>query len=446
MAIDVTHYGKHLKAILSLYDKLLDEQGFSGLVIPSGIPKMQFLDDNSYPYKVNVHFKALLPVTDAPHSYIIYQPGSKPQLAFYQPEDYWHVVPSDPEGIWVDYFDIRILRNKTEWQNLLPKQTNTLAWLGETETGLSETGIVHINPEKLMNPIHYNRAYKSEYEVACMREANLLAAKGHLAAKEAFYAGASEFEIHLAYLKASSQKEEALPYGNIVALNQHGAVLHYTELDVEPCQTDKLHSFLLDAGATFNGYCSDITRTWSYRDDEFNELIQRFDKIQLDLIAELSAGKSYVDMHILTHLKISEFMKDAGFIHCDAEMALKTGISSTFFPHGLGHLLGLQVHDIGGHQTSPTGEITSPPEAHPFLRMTKTLEPGFCVTIEPGMYFIDLLLDKLRASEHASLVNWSRVEAFKKYGGIRIEDDVVITEQGSENLSRAAFESLANGD
>ncbi|RLA04574.1 MAG: Xaa-Pro dipeptidase [Gammaproteobacteria bacterium] len=445
MAISRESYCNHLQGVLSLYEKLLDKQDYSGLVIPSGSPKQQFLDDNNYPFKVNVHFKALLPVTDAPHSYIIFTPGSKPILAFYQPQDYWHLVPSDPEGVWVDSFDIKICTDKEQWQEFLPEQRKRLVWIGELQQGLDSLQIVHTNPEQLLAPIHYQRAYKTSYEVACLKEANLLAAKGHMAAKKAFYQGASELEIHLSYLDGSLQAEESLPYGNIVGLNSHGSVLHYTGLDRQRYPKENLHSFLLDAGATYHGYCADITRTWAYAEGEFHDLIEAFDKLQLQLVDELAVNKSYIELHILTHLKIAQLLKDADFIFCDAETALQTGVSSAFYPHGLGHMLGLQVHDIGGHQTSPSGDITKPPAEHPYLRLTKTLEAGFCLTMEPGMYFIDLLLDKLAQTEHAQLVNWTKVAAFKRYGGIRIEDDIIITESGCENLSRDAFAEINNG-
>ena len=443
MPTEENSYGEHLQDILSFYGDLLEDKCYSGLIIPSGIPKKRFLDDNYYPFKVNVHFSAILPVTDVPHSYIIVQPGKKPVLAYYQPEDYWHVVPSDPEGFWVEHFDIHIFRGVDDWQTLLPESREQLAWIGEPQDESASLNINNVNPEELLNPIHYRRAYKSNYEVACLRTSSLMAAKGHLAAKEAFLSGCSEMEIHLAYLQASNQKEEELPYGNIVALNDHGAVLHYTDLQRQRYSKADSHSFLLDAGAVFSGYCSDITRTWAFRDGEFNDLIQQFDQLQLGLIEELSAGISYIDMHILTHLKIAQFLKDADFIYCDPQTALESGIRSTFYPHGLGHMLGIQVHDIGGHQVSARGEIKSPPAEHPFLRLTKDLELGFCITMEPGVYFIDMLLKKLAATKHASLVNWDKVEAFKKYGGIRIEDDVIIKEKGIENLTRNAFAELS---
>ncbi len=438
-----TMYGDHLKALLSFYDELLDIQKTEGLVIPSGIPKARFLDDNDYPFKVNIHFKALIPVTNVPHSYIIYRTGEKPILIFYQPEDYWHVVPSDPEGDWVSFFTIQKITNSAEWVSLLPDSREDLVWLGEPQEELETLGIHQINPATMLNPIHYRRAYKSDYEIDCLRRSSLKAAKGHLAAKKTFLCGASELEIHLAYLQASSHKEEELPYGNIVALNHHGAVLHYTDMDRERYPKSEIHSFLLDAGADHHGYCSDITRTWSYRDGEFSDLIAEFNQLQLQIIAELKAGISYIDLHLNTHLKIAKFLQDKEFIFCDPETALETGISSTFFPHGLGHLLGLQVHDIGGYQVSPDGETLPAPKAHSALRLTRRLETDFCITIEPGIYFIDLLLSKIAATKNTKYLNWSKIDAYKKYGGIRIEDDVLITENGCENLTREAFAQLA---
>ena len=133
-------------------------------------------------------------------------------------------------------------------------------------------------------------------------------------------------------------------------------------------------------------------------------------------------------------------------LNVSAEEAVANNITATFFPHGLGHLLGLQVHDIGGHQQNIAGDTKAPPAEHPFLRLTRTLEAGYCVTIEPGMYFIDLLMDWLRATEHGKAVNWNRVSELKHFGGIRIEDDVIVTEFGYQNLSRQAFQKVLSGD
>ena len=120
---------------------------------------------------------------------------------------------------------------------------------------------------------------------------------------------------------------------------------------------------------------------------------------------------------------------------------LDKGVSSVFFPHGLGHPSGLQVHDVAGF-TDESGAIIPRPEGHAFLRMTRTLEPNMVVTIEPGLYFIPSLLAKLKQSPEAKSVNWQKVEQLMPYGGVRIEDEVLCTENEPVNISREAFDAL----
>jgi Xaa-Pro dipeptidase len=117
-------------------------------------------------------------------------------------------------------------------------------------------------------------------------------------------------------------------------------------------------------------------------------------------------------------------------------------VTSVFFPHGIGHLLGLQVHDVAGFAKDVTGAQIPKPEGHPYLRLTRTLEPGFVVTVEPGLYFIELLLEKARGGPAGKHIRWDAVERLKPYGGIRIEDDVLCTSGAPENLTRDAFASL----
>lgn len=120
---------------------------------------------------------------------------------------------------------------------------------------------------------------------------------------------------------------------------------------------------------------------------------------------------------------------------------LDTGLSAVFFPHGLGHPIGLQVHDVAGF-SDEDGALIPRPAGHPFLRMTRTLEPGMVVTIEPGIYFIPTLLAKLKQRPEAKAVDWDTVERLLPYGGVRIEDEVHCTDGEPENLSRDAFAAL----
>src|SRR5690606_37907990 len=111
-----------------------------------------------------------------------------------------------------------------------------------------------------------------------------------------------------------------------------------------------------------------------------------------------------------------------------------------FLPHGLGHLLGLQVHAAGGRQVSPEGDERAPPPEHPFLRLTRVVESGFVVTIEPGIYLIPSLLRPM-ATPHRRRAAWVTIERLLPYGGIRVEDDVLVQAEGIRNLTRDAFAS-----
>jgi Xaa-Pro dipeptidase len=118
-------------------------------------------------------------------------------------------------------------------------------------------------------------------------------------------------------------------------------------------------------------------------------------------------------------------------------------VTRTFLPHGIGHLLGLEVHDVGGFMRSAEGGEIAKPEGHPYLRLTRVLEPGFVVTMEPGIYFIPQLLGSARSDARGQHINWPRVEALAHFGGIRIEDDLAVTEHGCENLTRDAFSAVS---
>jgi Xaa-Pro dipeptidase len=270
-----------------------------------------------------------------------------------------------------------------------------------------------------------------------MRRASRRAVRGHLAAEGAFRAGLGEADIQRAYLAACRHADDDTPYRNIVALNEHAAVLHYQHRDALPPPQHR--SFLIDAGASFNGYASDITRTWSANDARFDSLIDAVDAVQLKLVAGARQGVDYRDLHIEAHRLLSGVLRDMDLVRLDPDLIVETGISSVFFPHGLGHYIGLQVHDVGGFMKSPAGDSIDKPADHPYLRLTRTLEPDQVLTIEPGIYFIPMLLDELRRGPHASSVNWAEVERMLPFGGVRIEDDVRVTWTEPENLTREAF-------
>ena len=432
----------HVAELRRRTDAALEATGFDGVAIHSGRPRYAFQDDRPYPFAVNPHFKHWAPVTDAPDCFVSYAPGSaRPRLCFYQPADYWHRPPELPAGAWQEAFDVTVLREPAAARQWLGA-TGRVAVVGEWQPEFDGWGFAEANPPGLLARLHYRRAVKTPYELACMRIAARRAARGHLAAREAFHAGASEFEVHLAYCRAAESRDDDLPYGNIIAFDEGAAVLHYQHMDRRRDRPRR--SFLIDAGAEFRGYASDITRTWSGGEAEFSALVEAMDALQLKLCAGIRAGRDYRDVHLEAHRAIGALLAEAGIVGCDADTAVERRVTSVFFPHGIGHLLGLQVHDVAGLAADEAGARDIPrPEGHPFLRLTRVLEPGFVVTVEPGIYFIDLLLEQARADGRGRYIRWEAVERLKPFGGIRIEDDVACTTGDPENLARDAFAALA---
>ena len=433
-------YAQHLEQIIRQADAALAASGHDTLVIAAGTQRLRFLDDQASSFVANPHFLHWLPLANAPGSWIVHVPAQRPRLIFMQPRDYWHVVPQSPAGYWTEHFEIITVPDehaaRVELERGLGEHSAIIG-----EEGSAGSDIAPNNPPALLARLHWARACKTPYEILLMRAASRIGARGHRAALRGFRGGASEFEIHLAYLAASGQSERDLPYANIIGLNEHGAVLHYT--DLQRRRPDIPRSLLIDAGGQYAGYASDITRTYAAAgQDEFAALVVAMEEMQQILCLGVRAGQSFPDLHLEAHRLLGGILAEHRLVRCSAEAAFTQGITRTFLPHGLGHLLGLQVHDIGGHQSGPAGGRIPPPENHPYLRLTRELEPGMVVTIEPGLYFIPMLLEQLRASSAARDVDWTSVEALAPCGGIRIEDNVLCTDGDPINLTREAFAAL----
>jgi len=421
-------FKQHIEHLTQITTDALAATGYDGIWIYSGHPENNFLDDMAPPHSINPHFKWWIPVPHVTSSVLHFVPGKKPKVYLYQPADFWHKVVDNSQDKWAENFDVVVMGHFSELPNFNEHKNH--AWIGSRELQpLSED---QTNPQALINYLHFSRVQKTEYEIHCIGEANKLALKGHHAAKNAFYAGMSEFEIHMAYLNACQHNEYQMPYGNIVALNENPSVLHYQYQSRERIKQTDLKSFLIDAGANYKGYAADITRTYAYQDGMFAEMIQMMDEKQQLLCDKAVVGQDYIELHKMAHLLISEVLCEFNVFNCSAETAVSSGLSQTFFPHGLGHYLGLQVHDVSGHVIDINGTVKAPPEAYPFLRLTDVLRNHAVITIEPGVYFIPMLLKELGKNKD---VNWHKVEQLVPFGGIRIEDNIVVQEH-SINLSR----------
>lgn len=439
-AFDVTLYRQHLGHLQEEWEAALDAFGADVAVLPSGNAAMYFQDDQAPPFHPNPHFARWLPGQDCEGSVLVVRPGASAKLHFLGGDDYWHMPPTLPE--WAEG-DLDVARH-SDADELSSAVSKDLAGCqrpvlsGPADALDLNLPLEDMNPKELTARLQYARAYKTDFELDRMRAASAAGAAGHIAARDAFLGGGSEFEIQLAFLAGSSQVTSELPYPSIVALNEHAGVLHYQHYD--RTRPEGTRSFLIDAGARADGYHSDITRTYSaYAGDDFDELVQALDEKQQAMVAQVRPGMTYVDLHVRMHREVADLLVRFDFVRCSAEAAFDLKITDAFFPHGLGHLLGLQTHDVGGQFGAPDGTVTEPPERFPTLRLTRTIEPGQVFTVEPGLYFIPMLL---RAIEERDAVNWAKVESFMRCGGIRIEDNVAVQAAGVENLTRPAFAAL----
>jgi Xaa-Pro dipeptidase len=432
-------YKPHLQTLMRRTEQSLEASGFDALVIHAGCPPIQFLDDQDYPYKVNPHFKAWVPIVDNPRCILVVVPGARLKVLFYRPSDYWHKPAMMPQAPWTAEVELIATEDPSKASNHWGR-LGRVACIGP-DTVMDGTDPGSINPPDLLTRLHYDRAVKTDYELACMRRASELGARGHRAALAAFRGGASEYVAHLRYLEACAQREEEMPYNNIVAYNENSAVLHYQHLErVAPAS---LRSFLIDAGAQFRGYASDITRTYAAAQGRFADLVEALDEAQQALCGEIVPGRDYRDVHLSAHRKLGDVMQRIGLTRLPGQDALELGVTGVFFPHGIGHLLGLQVHDVGGVMGDVEGHERKRPEGHPYLRLTRMLEPGVVVTVEPGIYLIESLLAAARADSRRAHIDWAVVEELKPFGGIRIEDNVVTTAAAPENMTRDAFARTA---
>ncbi|MCF6194052.1 MAG: Xaa-Pro dipeptidase, partial [Kangiellaceae bacterium] len=413
------NYSVHIKELQSRANNALLKSGSADFIaIHAGIPNMVFLDDYPYPFKVNPHFKAWLPILDSPNCWLVVNGVDKPKLFYFQPVDFWHKVIPLAEHYWNEYFDIEIINTKSELNKALKPYMSKSICISEHTELVAEMGFTQINQSSLVDYLHYHRAYKTNYELECLRRSNAISVKGHQAAKAAFYDGLSEFDIYMAYLNVSKQTESATPYGSIVALNENAAILHY--MHFERRSPKETRSFLIDAGATFHGYASDITRTYSFEKNCFSELIDRMHSLMQESIKGLKIGESYVDLHQSTYQNIAKVLSDFDILKVSPEEACEKEIVTTFFPHGLGHHLGMQTHDVAGFMQDEEGTHLDVPKKFSTLRVSRRIEARQVFTIEPGIYFIDSLLADLKSSSSGNLVNWDVINELKPFGGVRI--------------------------
>jgi len=428
-------YREHVRELETRAARVISAHGFDAVVVHSGSPsKRSRYDDQYWPLRACPHFLYWVPLPQ-PDCALIVRPGNRSKVLRPIVTNFWEKPPPLETEAFADEVDVVAVRDATEAERKRHVGGGRVAFIGEDRAIAGAWGIADEDacPPDLLRAFDALRATKTPYEVACVAEANRRAKAGHEALRSAFAAGdASELDLHLLYLKATAQDDSDTPYKNIVALGANAATLHHVAYGRLP-HGRAAESLLVDAGATCRGYGSDITRTWTKGSGAaattFAQLVTEIDRMQRRLCAAMRTGGAFEQLHDESHRQVADVLCTVGIVRGTAEEALARGTTRAFYPHGLGHSLGLQTHDVGCGLRPPRGD-------NPFLRNTSEAAAGQIVTIEPGVYFIETLLAELRAAAHGSTVDWRLVEALAPLGGVRVEDDIHVLDDGIRNLTR----------
>lgn len=281
-----------------------------------------------------------------------------------------------------------------------------------------------------------------------LRQAAQVTVKAHFAGVAATSTAKTEADIRAAMEGILIAHNMTGAYASIVTVQ--GEVLHNNQYYHNLQVGDLL---LADVGAeTPLGWAADVTRTWpvsgqfsSTQRDIYDIVLAAHDAC----IAKVQPGVEYLDIHWLAATVISEGLIDLGILHGQTEDLVAMDAHALFFPHGVGHLLGLDVHDmedLGDLAGYEAGRQRGDRFGLGFLRLDRPLRPGMVVTIEPGFYQIPTILqDPARRSQYQDAVDWDRLAQFSDVRGVRIEDDVLVTAEGSEVLTAALPTDLTSG-
>jgi Xaa-Pro aminopeptidase len=312
--------------------------------------------------------------------------------------------------------------------------------------GISNWSALELTPddalaERLSEQVSETRRAKDSAEIELMRAAASATRAGHLYALRNSRPGMTErelqIEVEAEFFRAGAERTA---YGSIVGTGSNGAVLHFSPTGRTMRSSEIV---LMDAGAEYGGYASDVTRTFPAGprfDGPQRDLYELVLEVQRTAIENARPGVEYKDLHMAACRQIAAGLADARILKGSPDELVNRDAHALFFPHGLGHMLGLSTHDAGG---CLAGRTASDRFGLKWLRADLPLQPGYVVTIEPGIYFIKALLDDpVRRRDFADCVDWTKVDALREFGGIRIEDDVLITESGSDVLTKDIPKSI----
>jgi Xaa-Pro dipeptidase len=298
---------------------------------------------------------------------------------------------------------------------------------------LGQGAVIEGKAFDLRTAFDQTRRVKDDAEVRLIKNLAEIAVHGYRKITEVVEPGITERAIQVAYEgEILNRGAHGVPYESIVGSGPNSAILHALPTHRKVQEGEFV---LIDAGAEIYDYCVDITRVLpssSNMSQQHRDLYQLVLKAYSECIAMSKPGVLWRDVHIHAAKVITEGLRSLNILKGSFDELVQKEASSVFFPHGVGHLVGLRVRDTGQEEN-----IHPKLYAGARLRVDITLEEGHCITVEPGCYFISSLLDDANIrGKYKDAINWTEVEKWKGIGGVRIEDDILITASGNENLTK----------
>ncbi|KAF8253603.1 Creatinase/aminopeptidase [Wilcoxina mikolae CBS 423.85] len=425
-----------------------------GLIHLVGTPSQNLEDsDMPAPFRQRRYFQYLSGVTDIPDCELLYCLETDELTLYIPPLDpsavLWYGMPLGVKEC-LEKYDVDAV---TTTPHLLPALTHYRR--------INPTSPIYILPPSSPSTPHppspYNtthlkpvlntcRVYKSPFEISLLRRANAITASAHSSILRTLPFARNESHLEASYLSTCiRQFAKSQAYAPIIGSGTNAATLHYSRND-SPLRPEQL--VLIDAGCEWEGYCADVTRTvpvsgnFTPEQKEIYDLVQ---EMQDACIARAVAGVDFRDVFLLAHRIAVRGLVGMGILRGNEEEVWKAGTSRAFFPHGLGHMVGLDVHDVELPSWGVTVEEAGVYDTinfplHGERVAPRVLEKDMVVTVEPGIYFSRFIIKPyLEHPVHSKYIDAEVLERYWDVGGVRIEDDILILAEGegNENLTTA---------
>ncbi|MEZ4816209.1 MAG: aminopeptidase P family protein [Bdellovibrionota bacterium] len=383
--------------------------------------------DQSYPFLTHPDFYWLSGL-QRPESLFLYSKTEGLQLFIKKTsrdEQVWEGLNTQFEGRDVNEFESFF--SKKKYRNIYV--------LGQANSRMKSLENVSVEKhDEIQEALNKVRRVKDDAEIALVKKAFQAAHAGYMQIRKIIRPGITERQLQLEYeFAALNAGAEKFPYDTLVGSGTNASILHAIP---SSRVLNKGEIVVIDAGADIQDYCVDITRVFAVDGTFTSKQKDIYDLVLKSQIAALELCRpsvSWSEVHLTAARVLAQGLIELKIAKGSTEALVESGAISVFFPHGVGHMVGLRVRDVGG-VPKPKAKLY----AGVRIRVDIPLEENFLMTVEPGLYFIKALIEdsnlQVKYKEH---INWSEVEKWKDFGGVRIEDNVLIKASGNDVITSA---------